>query len=161
MRGEIALRPHNRYGAELDGLTELTAIKDGVARLYQIESLRPVADGYLVQLEGIHDRDAAAALTLSDVRVRRADLPPLEPGEYYVEDVVGCAVTRAEDGRSPGRPLGVVQETFWNGAHDVATVVGDDGAERLIPLVPAFVVSVDAPGRKMVVDWDDDSDDNG
>jgi 16S rRNA processing protein RimM len=157
VRGEIALRPHNRYGAELDGLTELTAIKDGIARLYRITSLRPVADGYLVQLEGVSGRDAAAALTLSDVRVRRADLPPLEPGEYYVEDVTGCAVTRAAD----GKPLGVVQETFWNGAHDVATVVGDDGAERLIPLVPAAVVSVDAPGRKMVVDWDGDSDDNG
>ena len=43
--------------------------------------------------------------------------------------------------------------TLWNGAHDVATVDGADGRERMIPLVPDFVLSVDAPARKMRVRW--------
>ena len=64
--------------------------------------MRPVADGYLVHLAGVDDREAAAALTLAEVRVARAALPPLGPGEYYVEDVVGCAV-EDEDGRAAGR----------------------------------------------------------
>ena len=77
-----------------------------------------VADGYLVRLAGIDDRDAAAALTLAEVRLPRAVLPPLAPGEFYVEDVVGCAVDRrGRDARSASSA-----GTFWNGAHDVATV---------------------------------------
>ena len=43
--------------------------------------------------------------------------------------------------------------TLWNGAHDVATVDGADGRERMIPLVPEFVLNVDAPARKMRVRW--------
>ena len=66
-------------------------------------------------------------MTLAQVRLPRTALPPLAPGKYYVEDVVGCAV---ED--EAGHPLGAVRGTFWNGAHDVATVIADDGRERMI-----------------------------
>ena len=92
---------------------------------------------------------AAAALTLAEVRARRAALPPLAPGEFYVEDVVGCAVFHES-----GRALGVAASTFWNGAQDVMVVSGPGGEEQLVPLVPQFVVTMDAPGRKIVVSWD-------
>lgn len=104
-----------------------------------------------MRFEGVTDREAAAALTLSEVRAPRAALPPLAPGEFYVEDLPGCTV---EDQAS--RTLGTVQGTFWNGAHDVATVVAADGVERLIPIVTAHVLAVDVAGRKMQVRWDDD-----
>jgi 16S rRNA processing protein RimM len=150
--GALALRPHNPGSRALDGLGQVLACAaDGRRTAYDVASLRPVAGGYLIRLAGIDDREAAAALTLSEVRAPRAALPALAPGEYYVEDVVGCAV---ED--QAGRALGVARGTFWNGAHDVCTVVAADGAERLIPLVPDFVLDVDAPGRKMRVRWSDD-----
>ena len=53
---------------------------------------------------GIADRDVAAAFTNRELLVPRAVLPPLGPGEYYVADLVGCAVHR----RRPGTPRGVV-----------------------------------------------------
>ena len=104
-----------------------------------------------MRLKGVDDRDAAAALTLAEVRVPRTALPPLGPGEFYVEDLIGCAV---DD--EAGRALGTVEGTFWNGAHDVATVVAPDGVERLLPLIPDCVLEVDVPGRKMKVRWSDD-----
>ena len=52
--------------------------------------------------------------------------------------------------------LGVAIGTFWNGAHDVLTVSDAEGQERLIPLVPDFVLTVDARGRKIRVRWNDD-----
>jgi 16S rRNA processing protein RimM len=150
VHGEIILRPHDLNGRALDGARRLLLVIDGRTKPYDVTALRPVAGGYLVRLAGITDRDAAAALTLAEVRLPRAELPPLAPGEYYVEDVVGCTV---ED--EAGRPLGAVRGTFWNGAHDVATVIADDGRERMIALVPEFVLAVDAPGRKLRVRWDD------
>jgi 16S rRNA processing protein RimM len=150
VHGELMLRPHDRNGRALDGVRRLLLVKGGQTVGYEVVALRPVAGGYLVRLAGITDRDAASALTLAEVRVPRAVLPPLTAGEYYVEDVVGCAV---ED--EQGSALGSVRGTFWNGAHDVATVVADDGRERMIPLVPDFVVAVDTPGRRLRVRWND------
>ena len=69
----------------------------------------------------------------------------------YVEDVVGCAVSDEN-----GRPLGIVKGTFWNGAHDVCTVIDSDGRDHLLPLVPEFVLEVDTAGRKMRVRRIDD-----
>jgi len=154
IRGDIYFRPHNPQSRAFDEVRQLTIVQDGQSRVYEVTSMRPVADAYVAHLDGVDDREAAAALTLAEVRVARASLPPLGAGEFYVEDVVDCAV-ESED----GRPLGVVRGTLWNGAHDVATVEDADGRERLIPLVADFVLSVDAPARKMRVRWDDDHDD--
>jgi 16S rRNA processing protein RimM len=156
VRGEMYLRPHNPGTHALDDIDAVILVKNGISAVHRVESLRPVRDGYLVCFHGVDGPQAAAALTLSEVRVPRSALPPLASAEYFVEDVVGCAV---ED--EHGRPLGTVRGTLWNGAHDVATVQDDNGRERLVPLVPDFVIGVDAPGRKMQVRIDglDDDDD--
>ena len=149
VHGELILRPHDPSGRALDGARELLLVSGGKTVVYAVAALRPIAGGYLVRVGGIGDRDAASALTLAEVRMPRAALPPLGPGEYYVEDVIGCAV-EDEEGRARGR----VRGTFWNGAHDVATVVADDGSERFIALVPDYVLAVDTPGRRLQVRWD-------
>ena len=151
VRGEIKLRPHNPANRGFAAERVVLVRSDGRRTIHDIASLRAVADGYLVRFADVADRDAAAALTLAEVRVARAALAALAPGEFYVEDVVGFAV---ED--EAGRSLGRVEGTFWNGAHDVATLVGTDGRERLLALVPDFVLGVDAAGRKMRVRWSDD-----
>jgi 16S rRNA processing protein RimM len=155
--GEISLRPYNPQGRTLAALRRIIVVRAGRREEREVTGCRPVEGGYLMRLAGVADREAAATFTLGEVRVLRTALPPLEPGEYYVEDVPGCAV---ED--ETGRALGVATGTFWNGAHDVLTVADQEGPEgqaakeRLIPLVPEFVLTVDARGRKIRVRWDDD-----
>jgi 16S rRNA processing protein RimM len=149
VRGELWLRPHNAQGRSFEGLASLLLDKNGARRAYAVTSLRPTPDGALVKLAGVDDRAAAAALTLAEVRAPRAALPPLRPGEFYVSDVLGCAVARVD-----GRALGAVTGTFWNGAHDVMIIKDEAGNEELVPLLPQFVVSVDESGRKIVVSWD-------
>jgi 16S rRNA processing protein RimM len=152
--GEISLRPYNPQGRSLAVLRRIIVVRAGRREEREVTACRPVEGGYLMRLAGVTDREAASAFTLGEVRVLRTALAPLEPGEYYVEDVPGCSV---ED--ETGRALGVAVGTFWNGAHDVLTVVdegGDEVKERLIPLVPDFVLTVDARGRKIRVRWDDD-----
>jgi 16S rRNA processing protein RimM len=146
VRGEVTLRPHNVHGRTFETLRTLTLVRDGASRSYEIVALRPTPDGAIARLRGVDDREAAAALTLAEIRAPRSALPPLAPGEYYVSDVLGCEVFHES-----GRALGVVKSSFWNGAQDVM-VVGDE--EELIPLIPDFVVSVDAPARKIVVSWE-------
>jgi 16S rRNA processing protein RimM len=151
--GEVWFRPHNAHGRSFEGLRAVSLVREGVSRSYEIVKLRPTPDGAIVRLAGVDTREAAAALTLAEVRVARSALPPLGPGEYYVSDVIGCDVTDQS-----GRALGVVTGTFWNGAQDIM-ILGQGDAEVLIPLVPQFVVTVDAPSRKIVVSWEGPSDD--
>jgi 16S rRNA processing protein RimM len=148
VRGEVMLRPHNVHGRSFEGLRSLTLVRGTTSTTHEIVSLRTTPDGAIAKLRGVDTREAAAALTLSEIRAPRAAMPPLAPGEYYVSDVLGCQVFHES-----GRALGTVESTFWNGAQDVM-VVGRGEDEQLIPLIPEFVVSVDAPGRKIVVSWD-------
>ncbi len=150
--GEISLRPYNPNGRSLSALRRIVVSHGARREERQVVACRPVSGGYLMRIAGVGDREAAATLTLGEVRVARASLPPLGPGEFYVEDVIGCAV---DD--EAGRALGAATGTFWNGAHDVVTVADGAGHERLIPLVPDFVLTVDIPGRRIRVRWDDET----
>src|SRR5262245_33662242 len=97
IRGDVYFRPHNPQSRAFDDVTELVLVREGESRLYDVTFMRLVADAYIAHFDGVDDREGAAALTNAEVRIARAALPPLEPGEYYVEDVVGCAV-ETEDG---------------------------------------------------------------
>jgi len=135
VRGDIYFRPHNPKSRAFDDLAQLWLVREGQSRLYVVTSMRPVADAYVAHLEGVDERDAAAALTTAEVRVRRADLPPLEPGEYFVEDVVGCAVEH-EDGRA----LGVFPSGGGDGRGRNARLLPDrqGPAQRPSPLLPGM-----------------------
>ncbi|MFK7886171.1 MAG: ribosome maturation factor RimM [Gammaproteobacteria bacterium] len=104
--------------------------------------------GLIVHLEGIDDRDQAAALVGRDIDVDRSQLPELDSGEYYWSDLVGLSVVNRE-----GEALGTVGRMVETGAHDVMVVEGE--RERLIPYARDRVVdSVDLKTKCIVVDWD-------
>jgi 16S rRNA processing protein RimM len=156
VRGEIALRPFNTVGV-IRALTPATSevvflVRDGKTSQARLRVCRAAGDHLLLAFDGVDSLDAARALTHSEVRVPRKALPPLGPGEYYVEDVVGCDVVNAADQR-----LGQATGTFWNGAHDVMAVNSGTG-EMLIPMVPAVIITVDASARLVRVDWEVSAD---
>ena len=156
LRGEITLRPHNVAGGDLGLVTELileraggaAGVRQPVQEVRRLESIRPGAGGWLVKFAGVDTRTDAEPLTNVPVRVRRTALPPLDPGEYFVADTIGCDVFAEE-----GRRLGVVADTVWNGAHDVLLVKGEGEGELMIPAIGEFVRTVDVTARKVIVAW--------
>lgn len=110
---------------------------------------REQGKGIVATLPGIADRDAAAALVGSEIRVERSALPAVGPGEYYWVDLEGLVVETVH-----GVSLGTVSHLVATGANDVL-VVKDAMRERLIPfLVGSFVTQVDLAGGRIIVDWD-------
>jgi 16S rRNA processing protein RimM len=153
VRGELALRPFNSVGhpPALSPASTGTVwlIADGRPPMEkQLRLCRAAGDHLLVAFQGVDSLDAARALTHAVVRISRQALPPLGPGEYYVEDVVGCDVVTVA-----GQSLGKATGTFWNGAHDVMSVSLND-KETLIPMVPAVMVAVDLAARRVQIDWE-------
>lgn len=102
-------------------------------------------------LDGVDDRDAAAALIGAEICVRRAQLPAPTEGEYYWIDLEGLAVVNLD-----GVELGHVDRLFSTGANDVL-VIRQGERERLIPFAKGtHVKRVDIDGGRIVVDWDVD-----
>jgi len=110
---------------------------------------REQGKGMIASLPGILDRDAAAALIGSEIRVPRSALPKPKRGEYYWTDLEGMEVVAVD-----GTALGRVTHLFATGANDVL-VARDGERERLIPFVlNQFVHEVDLDKRRITVDWD-------
>lgn len=109
---------------------------------------RAQGKGVVARLDGVGDRDAAAALVGTEIWVARAVLPKARKGEYYWADLEGLAVRTVE-----GVDLGRVSHLFATGANDVMVVRGE--RERLIPFVPGQAVAkVDLDAGVVEVDWD-------
>lgn len=142
LRGEVTLHPHFP-GSELPGIgmVAIVCLPGGRETRLVVRSRRPVAKGVLVAFEGVPDRSAAEALRGGLVLVARDDLPPLDEGEFYYDDLPGLPVL-LPDGCEVGRVRGV-----FRGATDVLEV-DVQGAEVLVPVAVGFVREV---GRDRVV----------
>ena len=122
---------------------------DGVQRTLVLESARPHGKGLVAKLEGIDERDAAAALVGSEIRVPRSHLPPARDGEVYWCDLEGAEVVGVD-----GFAFGRISHLFSTGANDVIVVRGGE-REHLIPFArPTVVREIDLAQARVVVDWD-------
>lgn len=102
----------------------------------------------IVRLDGIHDRDQAAALIGKDIAISRDDLPKTEVGSYYWADLEGMQVLHRD-----GTELGEVAYLMETGANDVLVTKGE--RERLIPFVADQVIlDVDFAKGIITVDWE-------
>lgn len=140
VRGEVRLRPYDADSELLlDEPEVLLRHPDGVTRAVTFEWIRRANDAFLAKLEGLDDRDEVEALRGAEVLVRRADFPPLEPGEFYVCDVVGAKVV------GPGGEVGSIENVVSYPTVEAFVVVpaAGTGAKFEIPLLESFVESVD------------------
>lgn len=120
--------------------------EDRAARRYEVTFAGSGRSGELrLGLAGVGDRDAADALRGAYVLGDAALLAPLEEGEHYWYELVGCTVVDLA-----GRELGVLTELWETGGHDVLVVVAGD-RRHLIPAAEPFLVSVDLAARRIVV----------
>ena len=98
-------------------------------------------------LEGVVDRDAASALRGRLVLADAAWLEPLEEGEFYWYQLVGCRVQGTD-----GTALGTVRELWETGAHDVLVVEDAQGRRQLFSTARELMLEVDLAARRIVVE---------
>ena len=111
-------------------------------KCYNITSIRPQGQMALLQLEGVNDMDAARAQVGKTYYFAKADAK-LPEGRYFIDDLIGCTVLHADDGRT----LGIVAKVDHPGVQDIYIVRDAAGEEHWIPAVPEFVGDVDIAAR--------------
>jgi len=105
IRGEVKVRLHNTASDALGRVPSVTLLRPSGAGQFDLERVRSSPSGPIVAFAGVGTREAAEALRGARVLVSRSELPPLEPGDYYLVDLIGCSVLLA--GRVLGRAIGV------------------------------------------------------
>lgn len=150
-RGEVNFRAYNEDSRTLSevSLPFAAVLEDAAAQRQEMKvtGVRFVRDHFLVSFDGITSRDQAEGLTGRVLWLDRNLLPPLSPGEYYWQDLVGCDVFD-----QTGQQLGQVQSVFSNKAHGVAVVTSASGGELLFPLVPSILLDVNVAERRVRVE---------
>ena len=125
-----------------DDLKTYKRFNDGALTL---KSLRHGSNGEIARFAEIADRNAAEAMRGTQITVPRADLPPLEEGEYYHADLLGLAAVS-----TAGEDLGRVVAIDNYGAGDVLEIERHDGKRFMIPMNADAVPEWNA--ERLVVD---------
>ena len=101
----------------------------------------------IARLSGCSRREDAEALRGTPLMVPRSELPELEEGEFWAQDLIGCAVA---DGT---RAVGTVTRLLGLPSCEVLEVARTDSEEPLlVPLVADAVRGVDVSTRRVDVD---------
>ena len=146
VRGELRLKLYNEGSDLLASRPPIRLrLPDGSEREASIQTARPADKALLVTLSGVPDRDAAEAVRGAKVLVERDRFPALDPGEFYACDVEGArAVTAAGD------DVGVVTELRSYPTCDVLVIERPGAGALEVPLVEAYVASIDVDGGRVV-----------
>lgn len=141
----------------INGLVKIKSFTEPAEKIFDYRPLRREdgeawavkrsgRDGLLLQVPGIADRTAAAALKGQKLFVFRSQLPTATEGEYYQTDLIGLGVET-----EAGQSIGTVVALANFGAGDLLEVKEENGASAYIPFADAFVPEVDLAGRRLVV----------
>jgi 16S rRNA processing protein RimM len=141
-RGEITAIPLSGKPERFERLAEVFLFGSGTP--YQVESTWFHQGTLIFKFRGVDSISAAEPLTGAEVRVPLDQRTPLDPGEFFQDDLLGCQVV---DRRS-GQALGQVTRWEDGGGSGLLVVNGD----LLIPFVRSICVEIDPAAKRIAVE---------
>ncbi|WP_428355211.1 ribosome maturation factor RimM [Methyloprofundus sp.] len=150
VRGWIKVYSYTETRENILTYSPWTLIRGQESKEVQVIDGRRHGKTVVARLEGLDDRDEAAALNGWEIYIHADQLPKARRGEYYWADLVGLQVKSVE-----GVDFGTVEQMLETGANDVVVVSGE--RERLIPFLQGqTIINIDLLAGEMLVDWDAD-----
>lgn len=150
VKGWVRIQPFDAEAAVLRQAKRWWLQGKDAGRAMAVESVRRHGELVLAKWAGVDLPEPVDRLKGATVAVPRSEFPPLPDGEYYWCDLIGAEVVNRA-----GERLGKVEALNSNGAQDLLEVVKGEST-LLVPLVPAYIDSVDVPARLIRVDWQAD-----
>lgn len=132
--GELKLYPWSDGPQFLLGFSRLYLSADA-GKVIEVEKVRVSKNVNIIKLKGINSIEDARAFIGKTVWIDRADVV-LEPGQFFVQDLLGASVIDADTQKVYGKVANVLHP----GNHDVYEILADDGETYLFPAVDEFIV---------------------
>ncbi len=145
-RGEITAMALSGKPERYEALREVYLLGPGAPGAERLEvEFTWFHQGVLVfKFRGVDSISDAERLVGSEVRVPIAERTPLEPGEFFQSELLGCQVID----RRTGETLGLVEGWEDSGGAGLLEVEGG----LLIPFARSICVEIDPAARRIVVE---------
>jgi 16S rRNA processing protein RimM len=149
LRGEIKFDPAGDFWEDALHSKHLVLRREtdgGIEeRTVTLQRFRPHGGCYVVEVEGVEDRNAAEELVGSEFFIDLERIDVDLPEKRLPFQVLGATVKTTQ-----GRVLGEVSAVVYSPAHDLYEVNGKAGS-FMIPAVSEFVVSIDDEKREIII----------
>jgi 16S rRNA processing protein RimM len=145
IRGEVRVWPQTDFpDVRFKAGNRLLLIppEPGEPLTVEIQSAREQKNVFILKFIGFDNINDVEKLKGWELKVGETERAPLAEGEYYVRDIVGCAVVTDE-----GETLGTITDVLTPGANDVWVVKRAGGKEVLLPVIDDVVLDVDVTGK--------------
>jgi 16S rRNA processing protein RimM len=147
-RGEITALALSSKLERYEALREVYLFGSGApgydtGKRYEVESTWFHDSTLIFKFRGVDSISDAEELIGAEVRVPVSERVPLDPGEFFVSDLVGCDVVDRRTGRSLGRV-----SALDDGGGTGLLVVGN----LLIPFVRSICVEIDPAAGRIAVE---------
>ncbi len=144
-RGEVTAYPLSSRPERFESLKEVFLF--GTGERYEVESTWFHSDTLIFKFKGVDSISSAELLSGAEVRVPVSERIPLEEGEFFQDDLIGCDVIDRRSGESIGKV------SAWDdggGAGLLVVGAGDDAL--LIPFARSICVEIDPAARRIAVE---------
>ncbi len=144
LKGDFRVRLNSTHIPGIDNIQYVFVNNTG----YKVNKIVSRDKFYIFKLEGINSCEEAEELRNVKIYYEFDENQPLEDGEYYIADLIGCKLVK-EDGVF----LGTVSNILTNsGSTDVICFNDNNSKEHMFPFVSDIFKSVDVELKNIIVD---------
>lgn len=145
LRGEVKVYPTTDDVKRYKKCDEVILVtREGNLTLH-VEHVKFFKNLVIVKFKEFDNINQVEGFRKCDLMVTRENAVPLEEGEYFLCDVIGCKV---ED--EDGKPIGTVTDTIETGANHVFEIKTTEGKEVLFPVIEDCIKEVNVEEGRVV-----------
>ena len=151
LKGFVKVKP---LSGEIEHLLKLKSAilrQDGKERMLIIEESSAAPPIVMMRFTGYNNPEAVKMLGGAEILVSRADAAPLQPDQYYVEDLKGLTVHAGDGNNENSIILGVITAIIEGGGCDLVEIRLNNGELKLVPFRDEFFTGIDLEKRQVIL----------
>ncbi|WP_261306006.1 ribosome maturation factor RimM [Paenibacillus andongensis] len=143
IRGELKVVPETDFPERFDKGNALIIVDSQNKQTpVTVQTSRLHKNMFILQFVEFSNINDVEKFKGSLLKIEAKDQQPLEEGEYYYHEIIGCKVVTEE-----GQELGLVSEVLTPGANDVWVVSLPKGKQLLLPVIDDVILDVDIANK--------------